>query len=1214
MLSRSSSRLAHAHQRAVTRTLSSLAPRILSLNSLRPPPVASIVTASIPSNVRSFSSTWTNLSSRRSWENPVSKEDEDADLEGEGDTPAADVKDQKALEADSKASAAASKTDPAAADPSSAATSTLTSKTSQKPDGLPEDFFSSQSTSTSTSTTSPSSSISTATGSGSSTSTSSSVPPGASPSSDSTSPPPAAAAAPPSSNSPPATAEIKPKSRGNKGGRSSKIKVIKTPVPKYDQVLVIPVTTSFLPPWKKFFTVTNPAVIKAVRHLISEKIDYVGVYSLKGENTDIIHDKSEVHTTGLYCHIDEFQPISAPAGQTDPDVEEAWQMRLQPLSRITIDSVTVEENATGVVENETVIAEANEGPEAGVTSFEKSEDDTQPVTKKSEGRSSDEVTSFESEPEDALPTKTPIEVLSAHPVSIAQITHVADSPAPAKNTIAYSDLTQLDLELNATFTELCERSPGYRQALSSVLPEYSAILTLPLGERCDLMAGTSPNTTPVEIQELLDCVSLEERSKLVTRILRNEVMRHDMRAKIAGEMKSRLDERQKEVILMEQMRAIKKELGQADGKGDVKDNLVEKFKQAAEGLVMPEQVKQVFDSELSKLSMIEPNSSEFNVVRTYLEWITSLPFGKRTVDSFNLPQSLRILNEDHYGLKDVKDRILEFLAVGKLRGTVEGKILCLVGPPGVGKTSIAKSIARALERKFYRVSVGGLRDVAEIKGHRRTYVAAMPGKAVQALKQTQAENPLILIDEIDKISGGGSANGSYGGDPSSALLEMLDPEQNGNFTDHYMDLPIDLSKVLFVCTANMLNTIPAPLLDRMEVLEVSGYVSDEKKEIARNYLMPQAKKASGLETADVTIEDGAVDGLIQYYCRESGVRNLKKQIEKIYRKAAFKIVQDIDESEPAKTEVEVEAATSATTPPAQGTVPEPTVSSATLEAEAEKVTSSSSELKTPSETLPTGTTTTQQVKPLSIPTTVSMRITGDNLKDYVGPPVYQKDRIYSTAPPPGVSNGLGYTGNGAGALMPIEVTVMPGKGAVQTTGKLGEVINESVKIAVSYLRANAFNLGIVSKETDIILGGNSDQDIHLHMPEGAIGKDGPSAGTAILTALVSLMTKTRVDPDIAMTGEITLGGQVLPVGGLKEKILAAHRANIKKLIVPAACRGDIEANVHASVKQGIEIIYVNHVREVLYEVFGDLHGQWKDKYPLLDIYMPESAKQDSITL
>jgi len=443
--------------------------------------------------------------------------------------------------------------------------------------------------------------------------------------------------------------------------------------------------------------------------------------------------------------------------------------------------------------------------------------------------------------------------------------------------------------------------------------------------------------------------------------------------------------------------------------------------------------------------------------------------------------------------------------------------------------------------------------------------SAMPGKPVQALKKVAVENPLILIDEIDKV---GRAGGNQG-DPSSALLEMLDPEQNSSFLDHYLDVPVDLSRVLFVCTANWLEPIPGPLRDRMEIINVSGYVTQEKMNIASKYLSPQAKEASGLKDVDITIDNGALEALIRYYCRESGVRNLKKQIEKVYRKAAFKIVQDLGESR----------------------LPEPEAPAASAET-SQTVEVQSPDTKPPSERLPgdaepssgdgTTTATTTPRKPLVVPEGVKIRVTKDNLHEYVGPAVFRKDRLYTSSPPPGVSNGLGYTGDGSGSVMPIEVTSMPGKGSLQLTGKLGEVIRESAQIAMSWVKTNAYSLGATKSEAEIIL---NDRDLHLHMPEGAIGKEGPSAGTAILTALVSLFTKTRVDPDVAMTGEISLLGQVLPVGGLKEKILAAQRAGMKKLIVPLACKPDIDENVPDSVKAGIEFVFVEEVRQVIHEVF-----------------------------
>lgn len=674
-----------------------------------------------------------------------------------------------------------------------------------------------------------------------------------------------------------------------------------------------------------------------------------------------------------------------------------------------------------------------------------------------------------------------------------------------------------------------------------------------------------------DLQAVLESLSLEDRLQKALLILKKELINAQLQSKISRDVESKIQKRQREYYLMEQLKGIKKELGM---ESDGKDKLVERFKEKAGKLAMPDGVKKVFDEELNKLMHLEPAASEFNVTRNYLDWLTAIPWGVHSPENFNIAHASKVLDEDHYGLKDVKDRILEFLAVGKLRGTVEGKIICLAGPPGVGKTSIGKSIARALGRQFFRFSVGGLTDVAEIKGHRRTYIGAMPGKPIQALKKVAVENPLILIDEVDKIGRG------HNGDPASALLEMLDPEQNKSFLDHYMDVPVDLSRVLFVCTANVLDTIPAPLLDRMEVLEVNGYVAAEKMNIAEKYLSPQAKEASGLKDVDIELDPEAIESLIRWYCRESGVRNLKKHIDKIYRKAAFKIVDDLGET----------------------ALPEPEAKES-----ANSVETQEADVKPASERLPGdehGTepdriaVTTTPREPLKIPDSVHIRVNKENLKDYVGPPVYHKDRLYSKTPPIGVSTGLGYLGNGSGSVMPIEVTSMPGKGSLQLTGKLGEVIRESAQIALSWVKANAFLLGITKSEADLTM---NDRDIHLHMPEGAIGKEGPSAGTAILTAFVSLFTKTPVDPNIAMTGEVTLNGKVLPVGGLKEKILAAHRSGIKKLLLPIACKSDVDENVPKSVKDGIEFVFVEDVLQVLHEVFHDSQieqDRWRETLPV----------------
>lgn len=523
-------------------------------------------------------------------------------------------------------------------------------------------------------------------------------------------------------------------------------------------------------------------------------------------------------------------------------------------------------------------------------------------------------------------------------------------------------------EIVSVFKEIASLNPLFRDQIASFSMSQSAgnVFDEP-SKLADFAAAVSAGEA-LELQEVLETLPVEERLQKSLVVLKKELMNAQLQNKISKDVESKIAKRQREYYLMEQLKGIKKELGlESDGK----DKLVEGFKEKATKLAMPATVKKVFDEEINKLAHLEPAASEFNVTRNYLDWITQIPWGQRSRENYNIVHATSVLDEDHYGLKDVKDRILEFIAVGKLRGTVEGKILCLSGPPGVGKTSIGKSIARALDREFFRFSVGGLTDVAEIKGHRRTYVGAMPGKVIQALKKVQTENPLILIDEIDKLGRG------HQGDPSSALLELLDPEQNSSFLDHYMDVPVDLSKVLFVCTANVLDTIPGPLLDRMEVIQLSGYIAEEKAAIAEKYLAPAAKTAAGLEDVNVNLTPEAIDALIKNYCRESGVRNLKKHIDKVFRKAAFKVVQEVGEDEEK---------------PAEET-----------KAEEKKQDDADTETKPEEEK--------QDRKPLAVSKDVSIDINNENLKDYVGPQVYQTERLYEKTPP-GVVMGLAWTSMG----------------------------------------------------------------------------------------------------------------------------------------------------------------------------------------------------------
>ncbi|TFK49675.1 ATP-dependent protease La [Heliocybe sulcata] len=934
--------------------------------------------------------------------------------------------------------------------------------------------------------------------------------------------------------------------------------ISKQSVPEvYPQVLALPIARRPLfPGFYKAVVVRNPQVVAAIKEMMRRGQPYLGAFLLKDENvdSDIITDINLVHQVGVFAQI-----TSVFAATGTDEKEEGLTAVLYPHRRIRItDLVKPRPDSTSP-------------STASVENVDKSHDQLPTPPTSPEPSDSEDIAKVH-------PAPLQTSFLQNYDISIANVENLVTQPYNKDDQYIRAFMS----EIVSVFKDIAQLNPLFRDQITnfSINQVASNVFDEP-DKLADFAAAVSTGEVQ-ELQDVLESLVVDDRLRKALLVLKKELINAQLQSKLSRDVDSKIAKRQREYYLMEQLKGIKKELGM---ESDGKDKLIEKFKERAAKLKMPEHVRKVFDEELNKLQGLEPSASEANVTRNYLEWLTQIPWGQHSSENYSILNAQKVLDEDHYGLKDVKERILEFLAVGKLRGTVEGKIICLVGPPGVGKTSIGKSIARALNRQFFRFSVGGLTDVAEIKGHRRTYVGALPGKIIQALKRVGTENPLVLIDEIDKIGRG------YNGDPASALLEMLDPEQNTNFLDHYLDVPVDLSRVLFVCTANVLDTISAPLLDRMEVLELSGYVTEEKLVIADKYLGPQAKEAAGLKNADITIDRASIDSLIKYYCRESGVRNLKKHIDKIYRKAALKLVQDLGEEvfpEEAALPEDVKQGEAKTVEKQDAPFIEPSVA----ETSTPKTESSSlghEQGQSESERV----VTTQERKPLQVPDTVHMQITPENLKDYVGPPVYHRDRLYTRPPPPGVSTGLGYLGNGSGAVMPIEATSMPGKGALQLTGKLGEVIRESAQIAVSWVKSHAYELGITNSPDEQFW---TDRDIHVHMPEGSIGKEGPSAGTALLTAFVSLMTKTKVNPDIAMTGEISLVGQVLPVGGLKEKILAAHRAGIKTIIAPGANRADIEENVPDSVKTGIRFVYVEDVSEVLHEVFrGEpITERWKD--------------------
>jgi Lon-like ATP-dependent protease len=869
----------------------------------------------------------------------------------------------------------------------------------------------------------------------------------------------------------------------------------------YPQVMAIPITKRPLfPGFYKAVTVRDPGVVSAIQEMIKRGQPYIGAFLFKDENADgdTIENVDDVHDVGVFAQITSAFPV--------PGDDGALTAVLYPHRRIKMSSLISPDRVADSVSKkgdaETLIPDV-------IPSKSAKEETVQ--EKKGDVVASFEETITEQKPSDVASVYEPTSFLRKYPVTLVKVDNLAEEPHDPKSPI----IRAVTNEIVNVFKEVASLNHIFRDQISSFSQSQSAgnVMQEP-AKLADFAAAVSAGEV-AELQDVLESMNVEDRLQKALVVLKKELMNAQLQSKISKDVERNIQKRQRDYWLMEQMKGIRRELGiESDGK----DKLVEKFREKSLKLAMPEAVKKVFEEELNKLAHLEPAASEFNVTRNYLDWLTQIPWGQRSAENFGISNAMTVLDEDHHGLKDVKDRILEFIAVGKLRGTVEGKILCFVGPPGVGKTSIGKSIARALNRQYYRFSVGGLTDVAEIKGHRRTYVGALPGRIIQALKKCQTENPLILIDEIDKIGRG------HQGDPASALLELLDPEQNNSFLDHYLDVPVDLSKVLFVCTANMTDTIPRPLLDRMEMIQLSGYVADEKMAIAERYLAPAAKELAGLKEVDVNLSKEAIEELIKSYCRESGVRNLKKQIEKVYRKSALKIVQDLGEAALPESAALTEEGKTALE---ESKKDESDVTETPQDIEKE--------------------TTEQPRVSLNVPDTVHVTIDKENLKDYVGPPVFTSDRLYETTPP-GVAMGLAWTQMGGAALYvesilesALSASSRPG---LATTGNLKSVMKESTTIAYSFAKSV-----MATKFPDNRFFDHA--KVHLHCPEGAVQKDGPSAGITMATALLSLALKKPLDPTIAMTGELTVTGKVLRIGGLREKTVAARRAGSKTIIFPA---------------------------------------------------------------
>jgi ATP-dependent Lon protease len=607
-----------------------------------------------------------------------------------------------------------------------------------------------------------------------------------------------------------------------------------------------------------------------------------------------------------------------------------------------------------------------------------------------------------------------------------------------------------------------------------------------------LVASTLRSIKVEERQLLLEIVDLEDRLRRISAILNRELEVFELGSKIQSQVQSEMEKGQREYFLRQQLKAIQQELGE----GDPEQAEANELRERLAALTLPEEVSRAADRELTRLERLPPAAAEYGVIRTYLEWIITLPWGVFTDDDLDLDHARRVLDDDHYDLEKVKDRIVEHLAVAKLRNEVSGQILCFVGPPGVGKTSLGHSIARALGRKFMRMSVGGVRDEAEIRGHRRTYIGAMPGTIIRALRDGESMNPVVLIDEIDKMGS------DWRGDPTSAMLEVLDPEQNRSFRDHYLDLPFDLSKVLFICTANTVDTIPGPLLDRMDTIALSGYTEEEKVAIAKRYLLPKQLAANGLKRSQLTVSAPVLRTIAREYTREAGVRNLDRRIADVCRKAATQVAR-------GKTH--------------------------------------------------------------------RIRVDGRRLREWLGPRRFTSEARRRTAVP-GVATGLAYTAAGGDVLF-IEATAYPGKGELRITGQLGDVMRESALAALSWVRSHTGELGL---DDDWF----TRHDVHVHVPAGAVPKDGPSAGVTMATAIASLLRAEPVADDVGMTGEITLTGQVLPIGGIREKSLAAERAGLSRVILPRENEPDLD-ELPPETREALDFVLADTVEDVFAAAFAN---------------------------
>ncbi|KAG0261892.1 hypothetical protein DFQ27_002720 [Actinomortierella ambigua] len=685
-----------------------------------------------------------------------------------------------------------------------------------------------------------------------------------------------------------------------------------------------------------------------------------------------------------------------------------------------------------------------------------------------------------------------------------RVSPIPDKPVD-KNDRELQDLIVALRSTSQEFVSLLQSLKLPAPVLTQLQKFLENVNSIP-GQVVDLLMSTIESTFEEKIA-ILDAADMKERITKGIELLTRQIHVLKISQKVHDNVEGKLNKKQREFYLRQQLAAIKEELGEKDGNEDDEMTAIENRLNAAN---LPPEVQKAADREVKRLKKMQPSSSEYSVIRTYLDWLADLPWDKASEDILDVERARKQLNDDHHGLDKVKRRILEYLAVTKLqqlKGDVKGPILCLVGPPGVGKTSLGRSIATAMGRKFHRISLGGVWDESEIRGHRRTYVGALPGLIIHGLKKCEVNNPVFLLDEIDKVGSRG-----HHGDPSAAFLEVLDPEQNNTFTDHYLNVPFDLSKVLFIATANSIETIPAPLLDRMELITIPGYTLAEKLAIATNHLMPKQIKAHGLNPEDVHVSEEALLKVATGYTRESGVRQLEREIGAVVRAKAVEYADAQEKKDDGKR--------------------------------------------------------------------YHPEVSVDDIEEILGQEKFVNE-VTERLPTPGVVTGMAYNGVGGGILF-VEATQMPGKGHLQLTGSLGDVIKESAQIALSWVKSHAWEVGITTGPAQNVM---EKADVHLHLPSGATPKDGPSAGIAMVCSLVSLFSNQSVPTTTAMTGEFTLRGLVLPVGGIKEKVIAAHRAGVRKIIMPLRNRKDVASDVPANVKDEIEFCYVSTVWDVLREAF-----------------------------